>query len=674
MPEKAREEAMEIYKRADKGKEEALLKIKRVFEGLDERDRTTLMIAANIGIIAPPARLVTRLEAYRRITDELHKLVAQEGVSPIDDVLEAERILLEQTWWNDFVEEWKENWRIYNEGDIGSLGYRHKKLQPYVYDFGYYYQTPADYKDKGPLKGPIKEVSWRVDIKSNSVASIRPPISNQLEKGLVLASRGRNEEAIIEFNRYIEVRPNDPIAYEVRGDSYYDTGRFDKAIDDYSTSIKLEPKLAEAYDKRAITYAELGDYEKSIKDLSKAIELYPENAEYYFNRSIIHDKSGNIDKTIDDCTKAIELDKNYAKAFYNRGMAYSEKGEHDKAISDYNAAIQLQPDFTADVYFNRGVAYQAKGEYKKALEDFRRIRDNLSDREDIGVVERKIMELNVNKMSPAQSQESERLQAGKEVVMKCFYHPDKDAVAECAKCGKPICRQCVWERMLDKVICWNCALNRTKKKSDWLKSALTIYTTRATEFAENKFLLSTWLSWVVGGYAIFKSGKWSEMPDSLYKAKLLLELGTQAMVSTWYWSWYRQKSHAYEEKEDAVKAGLMNIQTFLDMRSEENIELYLGFDKEFQCIMKDENNRMPLYYTDMFHQRYWECITGERIVDWTKVQFPLESQERFINVCHEGKRHGFANPLVDDVEVWVIITSAGKLMFDEFKRIYKGEQ
>jgi hypothetical protein len=228
--------------------------------------------------------------------------------------------------------------------------------------------------------------------------------------------------------------------------------------------------------------------------------------------------------------------------------------------------------------------------------------------------------------------------------------------------------------MLNKVICWNCALDQTKKKNDWLKSALTIYTTIATEFAENKFLLSTWLSWVMGGCAIFKSGKWSEMPDSLYKAKLLLELGTQAMVSIWYWSWYRQKSHAYEEKEDAVKAGLMNIQTFLDMRSEENIELYLGFDKEFQCIMKDENNRMPLYYTDMFHQRYWECITGERIVDWTKVQFPLESQERFINVCHEGKRHGFANPLADDAEVWGIITSAGKFMFDEFKRMYKGEQ
>ncbi|MBE0415693.1 MAG: tetratricopeptide repeat protein [Dehalococcoidia bacterium] len=392
--------AKEIYKQADREKQEALLKVESVFEGLDERDRA-LMVAANIGIITCPARLSTRLEAHRQIMDELDYMLTQEGISAIDEMLGAERTLLKQARWGEFVEDWKEKWSIHNEKDIGFWGYRHKKLQPYVYEFGYYYQTPADYKDKGPLKlpanvgtiGPRKIVSWRVDIKSNSVTPIIQPVSNQLEKGLVLASRCRNEEAIVEFNRYIKVRPNDPIAYEVRGDSHYDTGQFGKAIDDYSTSIELEPRLAEAYDKRAITYAEIGDFEKSIKDLTKAIELYPENAEYYFNRSVTYDRLGDTDKAIDDCTEAIELDRNYAKAYYSRGIAYSEKGEYDKAISDFDIAIKLHPEFTADVYFNRGVAYQAKGEYKKALEDFKRVRKNVSDREDIEVVEQKIREL-----------------------------------------------------------------------------------------------------------------------------------------------------------------------------------------------------------------------------------------------------------------------------------------
>jgi len=390
----------EIYKQVEKGKQEALLRVNKVFEGLDERDKQ-LLIAANIGIIPPPARLSTRLGTYRSIVDELHGLVAREGVSPIDNKLEAERILVEQTWWGDFVKKWKEKWSIYNEDDIGAWGYGHKKLQPYIYEFGYFYQTPADYKNSGPFKptmsvehaGPRRFVSWRIDIKSSDVIPIKPPVSDQLEKGLVLVSMGNNEQAIVEFNRYIEVRPNDPIAYEVRGDAYYDTGQFDKAIDNYSTSIKLEPKLAEAYDKRAIAYAELGDFEKSIKDITKAIELYPENAEYYFNRSITHDKSGNIDKAIDDCTKAIELEKNYAKAFYNRGMAYSEKGEYDKAIFDFDKAISLKPDFMSDVYFNRAIAYQRRGENAKALADYKRVLELISSPEDIEVVNRKISEL-----------------------------------------------------------------------------------------------------------------------------------------------------------------------------------------------------------------------------------------------------------------------------------------
>ncbi len=333
--------------------------------------------------------------------DELHGLETREGVSPIDNELEAERILLEQRWWSDFAKEWKEKWSIYNEDDIGSWGHRYKKLQPYIYEFGYFYQTPADYKNSGPFKptmgighvGPRRFVSWRIDIKSNEVIPLALPASDQLEKGLMLASMGNNKEAISEFNRCIKVRPNDPVAYVVRGDLYCDTGQLGKAIGDYSTSVELEPKLVEAYDKRGITYAELGDFDKAIKDWNRAIELYPENAMYYFNMSIAYDKLGDVDGTIANCTKAIELDKNHAKAFYNRGMAYSEKGQHDKAISDYDIAIKLQPDFVVDVYFNRGIAYQAQGEYKKALEDFKWVRKNVSDREDIEVVERKIREL-----------------------------------------------------------------------------------------------------------------------------------------------------------------------------------------------------------------------------------------------------------------------------------------
>ncbi|RLG20917.1 hypothetical protein DRN74_04215 [Candidatus Micrarchaeota archaeon] len=27
--------------------------------------------------------------------------------------------------------------------------------------------------------------------------------------------------------------------------------------------------------------------------------------------------------------------------------------------------------------------------------------------------------------------------------MKCYYHPDREAVTRCVKCGKPLCEKCV---------------------------------------------------------------------------------------------------------------------------------------------------------------------------------------------------------------------------------------
>jgi len=42
--------------------------------------------------------------------------------------------------------------------------------------------------------------------------------------------------------------------------------------------------------------------------------------------------------------------------------------------------------------------------------------------------------------------------------MKCYYHPDRDAVATCSVCGKPICEDDIAIREGDKVICTMCAI------------------------------------------------------------------------------------------------------------------------------------------------------------------------------------------------------------------------
>jgi hypothetical protein len=50
----------------------------------------------------------------------------------------------------------------------------------------------------------------------------------------------------------------------------------------------------------------------------------------------------------------------------------------------------------------------------------------------------------------------------------CFYHPERDAVAVCSKCGKPLCKECAIEYK-GKIYCKDC-LAEIKKKEEPAKS------------------------------------------------------------------------------------------------------------------------------------------------------------------------------------------------------------
>jgi len=215
-----------------------------------------------------------------------------------------------------------------------------------------------------------------------------------------------------------------------------------------------------------------------------------------------------------------------------------------------------------------------------------------------------------------------------------------------------------------------------KEKTDYLRIALVTYLDNIYAATENQFEYSVWYSWGVGGYAIFEGLKeipGCEMtPDSLDKAKLLLEVGIQAMISSWYHNLDSQESHSAEEKELARKVALGNIQTFLGISSEDSIKLYLGFDRELQNVLKGEDNAersAPFYYVHMFYIRCQECIRGEQIVDWNKLQFPVKAWLEVVGAFYKPFRG--LDSVSTRLKVWAAITFAASFMFDEFRRVIR---
>ena len=188
-------------------------------------------------------------------------------------------------------------------------------------------------------------------------------------RGLAKIRLGQHFAAISDYNKAIQLKPDHALAYRNRGIVKGKLGQHFAAISDYNKAIQLKPDYALAYSSRGTAKAGLGQYFAAISDYDKAIQLEPNDADVYNNRGIAKAELGQHFAAISDFDKVIQLKPDHALAYYNRGIAKAGLGQHFAAISDFDKAIQLKPDY-ADTYNNRGNAKGILGEYFAAISDF----------------------------------------------------------------------------------------------------------------------------------------------------------------------------------------------------------------------------------------------------------------------------------------------------------------
>ena len=70
-------------------------------------------------------------------------------------------------------------------------------------------------------------------------------------------------------------------AYYNRGRAYFDLGHYRQAIEDYSKAIEIKPDYEDAYINRGAAYAQLGDANLSINDFRMAAKRGSERAKNF---------------------------------------------------------------------------------------------------------------------------------------------------------------------------------------------------------------------------------------------------------------------------------------------------------------------------------------------------------------------------------------------------------
>ena len=152
--------------------------------------------------------------------------------------------------------------------------------KPYIEpDAQGYLQRGVEAHQRGYLDDAIPYYAKIIELDPADTSIVAAAYNNL---GLVYEQKGNYEEAIKNFDRAIDLNPNDASAYGNRGTAYGQKGDYEEAIADYTQAIGLNPNDATAHYNRGITYGQKGDYEEAI------CRLYPsDRAQSQFSRSLL---------------------------------------------------------------------------------------------------------------------------------------------------------------------------------------------------------------------------------------------------------------------------------------------------------------------------------------------------------------------------------------------------
>lgn len=222
-------------------------------------------------------------------------------------------------------------------------------------------------------------------------------------------------EAIVEFNKAIELDAVYIDAYLSRAQAYEKVNKQDQALKDYEKAASIASNDVNIlYNAGRINY-KTDHYEKALSYLSEAVLLDDNHFQALQYKSFAHIKLKQFKKALIAIDKAIAIEKTYV-CYYTRGVANDSLKKYSQAIGDYNTAISLNQNFDkayfalakayvsdkqldkasetaehvvskfpneAASYETRSLVYHAKGDYPSAINDLSKMETLVDDPNDV---------------------------------------------------------------------------------------------------------------------------------------------------------------------------------------------------------------------------------------------------------------------------------------------------
>lgn len=192
--------------------------------------------------------------------------------------------------------------------------------------------------------------------------------------GYALSKLKRYGESLAYYDKSLSYREHGmEIVLANRGFSLYNLGRFEEAVMDFETALKIRPDYEEALNNYGNALHAMGRDEEALACLDKAIALSPKFASAWNNRGNVYSARGTDKEEALRCYKrAAELDPKLWEAFDNVGRYLVFLGRPSEAVPYFEAAVPLASD-EAEARFRLANALASSGRAADSVPQYRRV-------------------------------------------------------------------------------------------------------------------------------------------------------------------------------------------------------------------------------------------------------------------------------------------------------------
>jgi protein O-mannosyl-transferase len=159
-----------------------------------------------------------------------------------------------------------------------------------------------------------------------------------------LLDQNRVSEALVYTEHAVEVAPSAE-THRNLGIALAQAGKTTEAIEEFSRALQLKPDMADTHYYLGVALVRLDRTPEAMAEWEETLRIDPKNAEAHANLGVALEQGGKLEEAVQHYEQALRINPDLAVVHYDLGNALVHLGRVPEAVRQYEEALRLKPDY-----------------------------------------------------------------------------------------------------------------------------------------------------------------------------------------------------------------------------------------------------------------------------------------------------------------------------------------